>query len=189
MNKPPQRPHGGVKKIETVYDGGLFSFTVEDVRLPNGVDTRMAFVRHPGSTGIVPLTDDGRVVMTRQYRHAVREHLLEVPAGTMDPGELPLDCARRELEEETGMLAGSLQPLGRIHILPSYSDEIIHLYLARNLTRTVQRLDRDEIIALEIHPLADLMEMIDDGRITDALTILCLQRTWLLRQGAAPGQA
>ncbi len=178
MDESPKRAVGGVRNTETVYAGRLFSFTVEDVRLPNGVETRLAFVRHPGSTAIVPLTDDGQVVMTRQYRHAVKAYLLEVPAGTMEPGEPPLDCARRELEEETGMLPGSMQSLGYIHILPSYSDEVIHLYLARNLARTAQHLDRDEIIELEVHPLDRLMRMIADGRITDALTILCLQRTW-----------
>ena len=185
MNEKPEKEVGQVKKVESVYNGRLFSFTVEDVRLPNGVDTRMAFVRHPGSTAIVPLTDGRRVVMTRQYRHAVREYLLEVPAGTMEPGEPPLECARRELEEETGMAPGRMHSLGRIHILPSYSDEVIHLYLARDLTRSTQRLDRDEIIELETHPLSRLMEMIDDGRITDALTILCLQRTWFFLESAS----
>ncbi len=178
MDENSQRELGQVNKVETVYAGRLFSFTVESVHLPNGVDTRMAFVRHPGSTAIVPLTGDRQVVMTRQYRHAVRKYLLEVPAGTMEPGEPPLDCARRELEEETGMAAGRMHALGRVHILPSYSDEVIHLYLAQDLTPTAQRLDPDEIIELETHSLSRLMEMIAEGGITDALTILCLQRTW-----------
>ncbi len=178
MDENSKRELGQVNAVETVYAGRLFSFTVEGVHLPNGVDTRMAFVRHPGSTAIVPLTGDRQVVMTRQYRHAVREYLLEVPAGTMEPGEPPLDCARRELEEETGMAAGRMHALGRVHILPSYSDEVIHLYLAQDLTPTAQHLDPDEIIELETHSLSRLMEMIADGRITDALTIVCLQRTW-----------
>ncbi len=185
MDEKPKRAPGEAKKVETVFAGRLFSFTVEDVQLPNGVNTRMAFVRHPGSTAIVPLTDDRRVVMTRQYRHAVRQYLLEVPAGTMEPGEPPLDCARRELEEETGLVPGRMHCLGRTHILPSYSDEVIHLYLARDLTPTAQHLDRDEIIELETHPLSRLMEMIADGRITDALTIVCLQRTWFFLENAS----
>ena len=182
MHESPKEPVGRVKKTETVYAGRLFSFTVEDVQLPNGVDTRLAVVRHPGSTGIIPVTDDGGVVMTRQYRHAVNAWLLEIPAGTLEPGEAPLDCARRELEEETGLIPERMDSLGHIHILPSYSDEVIHLYLAREFTHTAQRLDRDELIELEVHPLGELLEMIDDGRITDALTILSLQRTRLFLQ-------
>jgi len=182
MNASPKETIARVKKAETVYSGRLFSFSVEDVQLPNGVDTRLAIVRHPGSTGIVPITDDGGVVMTRQYRHAVEAYLLEIPAGTMEPGEPPLDCARRELEEETGLVPARMDSLGRIHILPSYSDELIHLYLARDFTRTAQHLDRDEIIDVEVHSLNELMAMIADGRITDALTILSLHRTWFFLQ-------
>lgn len=187
MDVPQNKPLARITKTSAVYIGRQFSFTVEDVRLPNGVDTRLAAVRHPGSTGIVPLTDDGNVVMIRQYRHAVKAYLLEIPAGTMEPEEPPLACARRELEEETGLSAATLHPLGRIHILPSYSDEVIHIYLARGFDHLDQHLDRDEIIAVEVHPIDDLMEMIEDGRITDALTILALQRTWLYLRRSVGG--
>ena len=126
----------------------------------------------------MPLADDGTVVMTRQYRHPVGDYLLEVPAGTTDPGESPLECAGRELEEETGMRAGEMTFLARIHILPSYTDEVIHVYLARSLIPSTQNLDPDEIITLKRHTPDALMEMIADGRITDALTILALHRAW-----------
>lgn len=183
MDSDKKASAAGIKRKETMYAGRHFSFVVEDVRLPNGADTRLAVVRHPGSTAIVPLNDDGSVVMVRQYRHAVNAYLLEVPAGTMEPGEPPLDCARRELEEETGLAAARLDPLGRIHILPSYSDEVIYLYLARGFVLSDQNLDCDEIIDVEAHPLDELMEMVADGRITEALTIVALQRTWFyLRQ-------
>ncbi len=133
-------------------------------------------VRHPGSTGIVPLLEDGTVVMTLQYRHAVGEYLLEIPAGTMEPGESPLNCARRELEEETGFVAEEFTKLSEIHILPAYSDEKIHVYLARNLSLSKQNLDHDEIIEVVTHPLEEVIRMIADGRITDALTILAIQQ-------------
>jgi ADP-ribose pyrophosphatase len=171
--KPENRHHE-----EAAYKGRVFSFVAEDVTLPNNSRAEMAFVRHPGSTAIVPLLDDDTVIMERQYRHPVRDYLFEIPAGTMDPGETELACARRELEEETGYVADEFIELGKIHILPAYSDELIHLYLARGLSPTSQNLDQDEIINVIEYPLDQALEMIEVGRITDALTILALQQTW-----------
>ena len=122
-----------VHRIKEHYQGQLFSFVSEDVTLPNGSRAEMAVVRHPGSTAVVPLLDDNRVVMELQYRHAVGEYILEIPAGTMEPGELPMDCAKRALEEETGLRATRMIELGPVHILPAYSDEIIHVYIAHDL--------------------------------------------------------
>ena len=128
------------------------------------------------STAVVPLLDDDTVVMELQYRHAVEDYLLEIPAGTMEPGEQPIDCARRELEEETGYQAKEMIELGAIHILPSYSDEITHVYIARNLQPARQRLDKDEILEVVTYPFEETLMMITDGSITDALTILALQK-------------
>jgi ADP-ribose pyrophosphatase len=159
----------------------------EDVTLPNGRRTEMAMVRHPGSVAIVPVLEDGRILMEHQYRHCVRSFLLEIPAGTLEPGEDPADCARRELEEETGHAASDLTPFGRTHILPAYSDEVIHLFLARGLTPTATRPDPDEIIRTHAYPLERLMGMIATGEITDALTILALHRARVhLQERAAP---
>ena len=171
-----------VHEVRTHYRGALFSFVSEDVTLPNGSRTELAIVRHPGSTAVVPLFDDNTVLMERQYRHAVEDYLLEIPAGTMEPGELPIDCARRELEEETGYVAAELIEISRLLILPAYSDEKIHLYLARDLSLSRQSLDKDEIIDVVTYPIEDAMKLIDDGKITDALTILALQRTWIYLQ-------
>jgi len=167
-----------INRSETVYKGKLFSFVTEDVTLPNQARAEMAWVRHPGSTAIVPLLNDGSVVMTLQYRHAVREYLLEIPAGTLDPGETPLDCARRELEEETGYVASELTKLARVFILPAYSNEKIHVYLARGLTATRQNLDKDEIIEVVKYTRKQLTEMINKSTITDAMTILSLHYAW-----------
>jgi len=169
------------------YQGTLFSFDSEDVTLPNGSRTELAMVRHPGSTAVVALFDDNTVLMERQYRHAVKDYLLEIPAGTMEPGELPLDCARRELEEETGYAAAKFIELSQLLILPSYSDEKIYVYLARDLILTQQNLDSDEIIEIVKYPLEDTLNMIDEGQITDALTILGLQMAWLYLQNKNPG--
>jgi ADP-ribose pyrophosphatase len=167
-----------INSSETVYKGKLFSFVTEDVTLPNQSRAEFAWVRHPGSTAIVPFLDDGSVVMTLQYRHAVREYLLEIPAGTLDPGETPLNCARRELEEETGYVAATLTQLAQVYILPAYSNEKIHIYLARGLKPTRQNLDKDEIIDVVTNTPDQLKEMINTGLITDALTVLSLQHAW-----------
>ena len=167
-----------VHSVRKHYQGKLFSFASEDVTLPNGSRAEMAVVRHPGSSAVVPLLDDNTVVMELQYRHAVGEYLLEIPAGTMEPGEQPLDCARRELEEETGYQAKRMIELGPVHILPAYSDEVTHVYIARELSPTRQRLDKDEILEVVHYPLEQTLRMIADGRITDALTVLSLQKAW-----------
>jgi len=168
-----------VHRIQKHYQGSLFAFVSEDVTLPNGSRTELAMVRHPGSTAVVPLFDDHTVLMERQYRHAVRKYLLEIPAGTMEPGESPLTCAARELEEETGYAAEELIQLSRIDIIPAYSDEKIHIFLARGLKPSEQNLDPDEIIEVVKYPLDEALEMIDQGQISDALTMLALQRAWL----------
>lgn len=171
-----------VHKIQQHYRGALFSFVSEDVTLPNGSRTELAMVRHPGSIAVVPLLDGTTVVMERQYRHAVKKYLLEIPAGTMEPGESPLACARRELEEETGYAAEQFVELSQVDIIPSYSDEKIFVFLARALKESEQKLDKDEIIEIVKYPLNETLEMIEQGLISDALTILSLQRAWFYLQ-------
>jgi ADP-ribose pyrophosphatase len=184
---PPSPAH--IHRRVEIYRGRHFHFVTEDLTLPNGRRTEMAMVRHPGSIAVVPLTADGGVLMEHQYRHCVRGYLLEIPAGTLEPGESPLACAGRELEEETGYTAAEFIELGRTHILPAYSDEVIHLFLARGLSVARARLDPDEIIRTQIYPLDRLMDMIVAGEITDALTILSLHRTWFhLRSNGGLGQ-
>ena len=180
--RPPQAV---IHRRTEIHRGRHFSFVTEDLTLPNGRRTEMAMVRHPGSIGVVPLFDDGSVLMEHQYRHCVRDYLLEIPAGTLEAEESPLACARRELEEETGYTAAEIIPLGRTHILPAYSDELIHLFMARGLAPARRNLDPDEIIRTREYPLERLLEMIADGEITDALTILDLQRAWFYRHGVS----
>jgi ADP-ribose pyrophosphatase len=171
-----------VNSVEKKYQGRLFSFEVEDITLPNGRSTEAAIVRHPGSTGIVPLTDDGNVVMTYQYRHAVGEYLLEIPAGTMEQQESPLACAQRELEEETGFTADEWVKMATVHIVPAYSDEVIHVFLARGLRLSHQHLDEDEILQVVEYPWDEVMQLLQEGTITDALTILALHQAQSYRQ-------
>ena len=171
-----------VHKLHQLYQGALFSFVSEDVTLPNGSRTELAMVRHPGSTAVVPLFEDGTVLMERQYRHAVGKYLLEIPAGTLEPGESPLICAKRELEEETGYVAEQFVEICRVDIIPAYSDEKIHVFLARGLKQSEQKLDKDEIIEIVNYPLNETLEMIEQGQINDAVTILALQRAWFYLQ-------
>ena len=174
--KSTVRSGAKVHRVQEIFRNKIFTFLAEDVTLPNDSRAEMAYVRHPGSTAIVPLLDDSKVIMERQYRHPVRDYLFEIPAGTMDPGETALACAQRELTEETGYTADEFIELGKVHILPAYSDELICVYLARGLSLSEQRLDPDEIISVVEYPLDEALQMIETGRITDALTILALQR-------------
>ena len=200
------RSKAKVHQVRELYTNNIFTFLAEDVTLPNDRRAEMAFVRHPGSTAIVPLIDDNTVILERQYRHPVRDYLFEIPAGTLDPGETAMACARRELEEETGYVAVEIIELGIVHILPAYSDELIHVYLARGLSPTKQNLysttlmissgsrfclsptkqnlDPDEIINVVEYPLDEALQMIEAGRITDALTILALQWAWFRIKGS-----
>ncbi len=167
-----------INKSTEIYKGKLFSFVAEDITLPNGVRSKIAMVRHPGSTAIVPMIDDHTVVMIRQYRHPIREYILEIPSGTLEPGESSLNCAKRELEEETGLTAGAFIELAQVYILPAYTDEKIYVYLARDLVPCKQNLDPDEIIEVVTYPLDEVVEMISTSQITDALTILSIHRAW-----------
>lgn len=168
-----------VHRRSRFYQGAHFSFDTEDITLPNGVRTEMAMVRHPGSAAVIPFSDGATIILIRQFRHVVGEAVLEIPSGTMEQGETdPLACARRELTEETGFEAAEFIDLGAIYILPSYSDEKIQLYLARDLTPSRQNLDHDEIIDVVSYPIEEAMQMIDRGLIQDALTILGIHRAW-----------
>jgi len=165
-----------VKKTSKVYQGRSFSFETEEVILPNGRRASFDFIRHPGSTVIVPLTDDGCIVLTHQYRHPMRDFVYEIPAGTLEKGEDPQVCALRELEEETGFRSAEIIPLGEILIVPSYSDEISYAFLARKLSLTRQNLDQDEIIQVETYPAPEVLKMIADGRLNDGLSIAAIHR-------------
>jgi ADP-ribose pyrophosphatase len=162
------------EKIETIYDSRVFRLCREEVTLPNGITTSLDVIRHPGSSAIVPLFPDNQVVMIRQYRHSVRTFLWEIPAGTRDTGEDPLECAQRELIEEAGYRANRFEKLTEILPAPGYTDERIHIFLARGLEPVPQNLDRDEVLEVHRISLRETPGMIGDGRIQDALTIIGL---------------
>lgn len=158
-----------------IRKGRVFDFYAETITLPNGVSLDMEIIRHPGAAAIVPVMDDGSVLLLKQYRHAVGGFIWEIPAGTLDPGEDPRQCAERELIEETGYAARHFKRLVEITPLPAYSDERIHIFLATGLTQAAQNLDPDELLVVHQVELGLAMEMIADGEIQDAKTIVGLQ--------------
>ncbi|RMH08015.1 MAG: NUDIX hydrolase, partial [Armatimonadetes bacterium] len=128
-----------------IYRGRVVTLRIDTVRLPSGRTARREIVEHRGAVAIVPLLNPETVLLIRQYRQAVGEALLEIPAGTLEPDEPPDRCARRELEEETGYAARQLRKLFSQYLAPGYSQEVLHVYLAESLQPTRQHLDEDEL--------------------------------------------
>lgn len=163
-----------LRRRTDLHVGHVGRFGLEDVCLPNGAEVTLEVLRHPGAAAVLPLHDDGTVTLLRQYRHAGGGWLLEVPAGKLEPGEDPLDCARRELQEEAGVAATTFTLLTSLRPAPAYTDEVIHLYLATGLTPTPQALEADEVIEVIRVPLAEAVAEALAGRVPDAKTLACL---------------
>jgi ADP-ribose pyrophosphatase len=156
---------------ELVYDGGLLKVRRDVVRLPDGSLGTREYIRHPGAVAIVPLFDDGRVLLERQFRYPHHRDFIELPAGKLEPGEPPLASAKRELLEETGYAAQEWTRLGVIHTAIAYTDEAIELYLATKLTLQERKLDQGEFLELCIVDFSEAIRMIRDGEITDAKSV------------------
>jgi len=166
-----------VHDVTRLYNGKIFDVVLEKVTLPNGVVKNREIVRHPGAAAMVPLLDDGNVVLIKQYRHAVGQFVWEIPAGTLEPEEDSLACARRELVEETGYEAATLNKLTEVWPAPGYTDEKIHIFLATGLTMAEQNLEDDEVLEIQPTPLETALEMIESGEIQDGKTIVGLLLT------------
>jgi len=160
-----------INRTCTLYRGRVFTLVKENVTLGNGVTTDLDVIHHPGAAAMVPLRDNKTVVMLRQYRHAVRREIWEIPAGTLEKGETPEACARREVEEETGYSASTFIRLGSIISVPGYSNETITLFLCTGLLPKQQKLDAGEQITVSEVPLEKAIAMIHAGDIQDAKTI------------------
>ena len=146
----------------------------DQVRLPDGTQAVREYIRHPGAVAIVPLFDDGRVLLERQFRYPHRREFIEIPAGKVDPGEPHLGTAKRELLEETGYAAADWTRLGVIHTAIAYTDEAIELYLAKKLTLGERKLDAGEFLEVFSVPFEEAVGMIREGKITDAKTVTAL---------------
>lgn len=160
---------------ETIYSGRVVVLEVDRVRLPDGGESAREVIRHRGAAVVLPILDDGTVVMVRQYRYPVAAALLELPAGTLEPDEDPMACAARELVEETGYRARTLEPLGRFYSAPGYTDEVLLAVLAGGLEPSADASpDHDENIAVELLAAGEVLQRIGSGEIADAKTIATL---------------
>jgi len=170
----------GLIESRPVYQGRIVDLAVDTVRFPGGTTGEIEMIRHSGASAVLPLltemgAEDPQILLVRQYRYAAGGYLLEVPAGRPDkPGEDWEVCARRELEEETGMVAGVMQELTTIFTTPGFTDEQIHLFLATDLRKGTLKLDEDEFLDTEVMLLSEALEKIRDGEIKDAKTICTL---------------
>ncbi len=156
-----------------VFSGRVFDVTVDTVREGDKTYVREV-VHHPGSAVILPLFADGTIALVRQYRHPAVKYLLELPAGTLEDQERPEEGAARELEEELGLVAGRMEKLCEFFVSPGFCEEKMWLYLATELTETSQRLEDDELIEVVCLPISRALQMITEGEIEDAKTIIGL---------------
>ena len=163
---------------QLIYDGRVVHLYVDKVQLPNGEESVREYVKHIGAVAVLPLTDGGEVICVRQYRHAHRRVMLEIPAGKLDStDEDHVEAALRELREETGAHCERLTDLGLYRSTPAILDEKIDLYLAEGLTFGEMDLDEDEFLAVERIPLSTLLDMVMNGEITDGKTQVAILKT------------
>ena len=162
---------------ESRLSGGYLTVVRDTVCLPDGSQATREYVRHQGAVAVVPLLDDGRIVMVRQYRHAVGQVLVEFPAGKLDPGESVLQCAIRELREETGYEAAQWARAGVFHNAAAYSTEKMEIWFARGLKPGSQRLDPGEFLEVQAMPVSALDQLAQRGELSDMKTMIGLQ--WL----------
>lgn len=172
-------PEGRLLTRKSVFPGRTVKLFLERVALPNGRVAELEIVHHPGAACVLPILASGEIVLVRQWRHAAGGWLLEAPAGKLDAGEPPETCARRELEEEAGLVAGDMVSLGSVLMTPGFCDERIHLYLAPSPSAGAARLEDDEVLTVQRHPVEDVVRMATDGVIEDAKTLVVIARARL----------
>ena len=168
MSKLKETP----KSSEKIFSGRLIDLYFDHIELPNGKSSTREWIKHPGAVCIIPILPNGNLCLIRQYRYGPRAEFIEIPAGKLDVGEDPLVCAKRELEEEIGYIAGKLTFLTNIHPAIGFSNEKMWVYLAEDLILSKQNLDQDEFLELYPIPLKKAIDLIYEGKITDVKTVI-----------------
>ncbi|MDI9334466.1 MAG: NUDIX hydrolase [Cytophagales bacterium] len=158
---------------ELVYQGDFLHVKHDVVQLPNGKTAMREHIIHPGAVVIIPILDNGEVLLERQYRYPLSQVFIEFPAGKLDAGEAPLACGKRELLEETGYTASEWAYAGKMHIAIAYTNEVIHIYFAKNLTAGKQKLDSEEFLDVFSAKPEQVLAWSRDGAITDSKTLTC----------------
>lgn len=159
---------------ERIFKGRVLDVVIDSIEFPGGQEAKREMVIHHGAAAVVPFDEDGNIYLVEQYRHPVGDYILEIPAGTLEPGEDPKECAERELEEEIGYKAGVIQHLMDIYPAVGFSTEKIAIYTAHHLTKSVQNLDEDEFVEVKKFSMDEILEMIDQGQILDSKSICAL---------------
>ena len=170
MNTPPEQQLSS----RSVFEGRIVSLRVDEVLLPGGGTSTREIIDHRPAVVIVPIDESGNLLLVRQYRYAVGETLLEAPAGIVEEGEDPDETAQRELQEEVGRKSGDLRKMGEFWATPGFCNEMMHAYVARDLSHSTLDADEDENITVVEVPMAEALDMIATGRIRDAKTIAAL---------------
>jgi len=169
---------------EKIFDGFILHVNKDNITLPNGNPATREVIRHIGAVAVVPITDDGKVIMERQFRYPLDEVIWEIPAGKLDSkDEDRLEAAKRELREETGYTAREWSEIGIYHPAAAYSDEVINIYLAKGLEKGERELDEDEFLDVYEIPLEELVEYVMNGKITDGKTQVAILKTNQLLRG------
>jgi len=185
----PSNPETSVISHEEIYRGKIVTLEVDAIRQASGRTTIREVVHHPGGVTAVPVLDDGRLLLIRQFRYPIGKFILELPAGKLDSGQPPLETMARELEEETGYRAAKLTHVFSFYTTPGISDELIHFFIARGLSRSAQRLEEGEHITVEAFSPDECQEKIRTGEISDGKTILGIlwyRINFLLKSHSAP---
>jgi ADP-ribose pyrophosphatase len=159
---------------QVIHKGHAIILRVDDLRTPDGRTVKYDIVEHHGSIIIIPVDENGDIYFVRQYRHAAGMEMLELPAGTLEPGELPEVCAAREVREETGMQAENIKEIGSFYLAPGYSTEFMHVFLATGLSLNPLEADADEFLSVETMSLADAFKLVNNGGLADAKSLAAL---------------
>ncbi|WP_280768314.1 NUDIX hydrolase [Salipaludibacillus daqingensis] len=168
-------------RTKSIFKGKIIDLEVQDVQLPNGEESKREIIHHPGAVAVISFTNEGKLILVKQYRKALEKAIAEIPAGKLESGEDPLECAKRELEEETGVKAKNWSKLHSFYTSPGFANEIVYVYLAEDLHTGNVNMDEDEFVERVDVTLEEANQMILSEEIHDAKTIYAIQY-WQLNQ-------